>query len=327
MNLAFGVVALIGALAFVPADDRPHRTRLDVPGSITAMLGLVGIVYGLGNAASNGWSDIWTLGPVIAGIVSMIIFVLIQRRAAHPLLPLPVVLDRVRGAAYLTLWISGIGMFAVFLFLTYYLQEILKFSPLMTGVAFLPMIGAVVISSIIFGAVLFPRVGPRPLVSVGCLLAAIGMAMFTAISATSGYAAHVLPALLVTGLGFGMIFSPAQNAATSGILSSDAGVASALVNTVQQIGGAIGTAMLNSFAVTAAAIYLKHHAASVSQSTMIINATIAGNQLVFWAAAGVFLAGSVVAAILFRSGPIPVNTNADHLRNKPKFASDESHSE
>lgn len=313
VNLIFGVVALIGALAFVPGDDRSHQTRLDLPGCITATLGLVGIVFGLGNAASNGWSDVWTLVPVIAGMVSMIVFVLIQLKVAHPLLPLHVVLDRVRGAAYLTLWICGIGMFAVFLLLTYYLQEVLKFSPVMTGVAFLPMIGAVVISSIIFGAALFPRVGPRPLVPVGCLLAAIGMTMFTGISATSSYAAHVLPALLVTGLGFGMIFSTVQNAATSGIQAHDAGVASAMVNTVQQIGGAIGTAVFNSLAVTAAATYLKNHAASASQPTTIINATVAGDQFVFWAAGGVFLVGGFVAAILFRSGPIPVPTNAGHF--------------
>jgi EmrB/QacA subfamily drug resistance transporter len=309
VNLIFGIVALIGALAFVPGDERSNQTRLDLPGSTTSMLGLVGIVFGLGSAASNGWSDVWTLGPVIAGMISMIVFVLIQRRVAHPLLPLHVVLDRVRGAAYLTLWICGIGMFAIFLFLTYYLQEVLEFSPVMTGVAFLPMIGAVVASSIIFGAVLFPRVGPRPLVPVGCMLAAVGMAMFTGISATSGYAAHVLPALLVTGVGFGMIFSPVQSAATSGIQAREAGVASAMVSTVQQIGGAIGTAVFNSLAVTAAATYLKNYAASASQPTTIINATIAADHLVFWAAAGVFLAGGVVAAALFRSGPIPVSTD------------------
>ena len=320
VNLVFGIVALIGALAFVPSDERSHRARLDFPGSITVVLGLVSIVYGLGNAASNGWIDVWTLVPMIFGIVSMIVFVLIQHRATHPLLPLQVVLDRGRGAAYLTLWISGIGMFAVFLFLTYYMQEVLKFSPVRTGVAFLPLIGAVVVSSIIFGAVLFPRVGPRPLVSVGCVLAAIGMAMFTSISATSGYAAHTLPALLVTGLGFGMIFSPAQNTATSGIRACDAGVASAMVNTVQQIGGSLGTAMFNSLAVTAAATYLKDHTSSY-QPTMSINATLAATQLVFWAAAGVFLLGGIVAVILFRSGPIVINDKINNVMTKQNVLS------
>ncbi|SHI20399.1 drug resistance transporter, EmrB/QacA subfamily [Pollutimonas bauzanensis] len=313
VNLIFGAIALIGALMFVPRDDRQQRAPLDVPGAITATLGLVGIVYGLGSAASNGWSNFWTIGPVIAGLGLMIAFVVIERRVDNPMLPLHVVLDRTRGTAYLTLWITGMGMFAIFLFLTYYLQEILKFGPVMTGAAFLPMIGAVVISSIISGAVLFPRTGPRPLVPIGCVLAAVGMAMFTVIGATSSYAAHVLPALLVTGLGFGMIFSPVQNAATSGLRSHDAGVASAMVNTVQQIGGAIGIVVFNSLASAAVAAYLANHAAKASQPTTIIDATLAGDHLVFWTASGVFIAGGVLAALLFRSGAIPV------LRS-PEFA-------
>lgn len=309
VNLIFGVVALIGALAFIPSDNRSRHTYLDLPGSMAAILGLIGIVVGLGNAASAGWTDAWAFGPVLAGSASIIVFVLIQRRVAYPLLPLHVVYDRVRSAAYLTLWIAGIGMFAVFLFLTYYLQEILKFSPIMTGLAFLPMIGAVVVSSIVFGAALFPRLGPRPLVPLGCVLAATGMIMLTRIEATTGYASHILPALLVTGLGFGMIFSPVQNAATSGVNARDAGVASAMVNTVQQIGGAIGTAVFNSLAVTTAGNYLRT-AAPASQKAAITQATMAADHLVFWAAAGVFFAGGIVSAVLFRSGPIPVNLHA-----------------
>lgn len=316
VNLIFGVIALIGALMFVPRDDRLQTTRLDLPGVTAATLGLVGIVYGLGSAASNGWSDFWTISPVVAGLSLMIAFVVIELRSDNPMLPLRVVLDRTRGTAYLTLWITGIGMFAVFLFLTYYLQEILKFGPVITGAAFLPMIGAVVISSIISGAVLFPRTGPRLLVSFGCVLAAVGMAMFTVIGATSSYIAHVLPALLVTGLGFGMIFSPVQNAATSGVHAHDAGVASAMVNMVQQIGGAIGIAVFNSLASAAVAAYLANHAATASHPTTIIDATLAGDHLIFWAASCVFLAGGVVAALLFRSGSIPVRS--------PEFASKDS---
>ncbi|WP_218002794.1 DHA2 family efflux MFS transporter permease subunit [Paraburkholderia oxyphila] len=311
VNLIFGVVALFGALAFVPRGDRSPRTRLDLPGITTAMLGLVGIVYGLGNAASRGWGDIWTLAPLAAGVILMMMFVMIERRVDNPLLPLSVVLDRVRGAAFLTLWICGMGMFAVFLFLTYYLQEILKFSPVNAGVAFLPMIGAVVMSSIVFGTALFPRTGPRPLVPIGCALAAAGMSMFTGISANASYTVHVLPALLVTGIGFGMIFSPVQNAATSGVHAHDAGVASAMVNTVQQVGGAIGIAAFNSLASTAVSNYLTKHADAATQPATLTRATLAGDHLVFWSAAGVFFAGGIVALLLFRNGPIPVNLYAN----------------
>ncbi|TKI02838.1 DHA2 family efflux MFS transporter permease subunit [Martelella alba] len=311
VNLLFGAIALIGTLMFVPHDNRPRRTRLDLPGAVTATLGLVGIVYGLGSAASHGWGDVWTISPVIAGLGLIVAFMVIEGRAASPMLPLRVILDRTRGTAYLTLWIAGTGMFAVFLFLTYYLQEILMFGPIITGTAFLPMIAAVVVSSLISGAMLFPRTGPRLLVSAGCVLAAIGMAMFTMIGAASSYATHVLPALLVTGLGFGMIISPVQNAATSGVHPHDAGVASAMVNTVQQIGGAMGIAVFNSLASFAAAGYLTTHADKASHPATSIAATLAGDHLVFGVAAGIFLAGGLIAALLFRRGAIALDASGN----------------
>ena len=304
VNLIFGAVALLGALAFLPRDDSPQRMPLDLSGAIAATLGLLGIVSGLGNAAANGWSGLGTLGPLLAGLGLMITFVLIEHHAEQPMLPLRIVLDRTRGGAYLTLGVTGMGMFAVFLFLSYYLQDILKFGPILSGAAFLPMIGAVVVSSIVSGAALFPRMGPRWLASAGCGLAAVGMAMFTAIDANSSYAAHILPPLLVSGLGFGMIISPVQNAATSGVQHQDAGAASALVSAAQQIGGAIGIAVFNSLSSTAIAAHTARHAASASRPASIIDATLAGNHLVFGAACGAFLCGGILAALLFRSGPI-----------------------
>jgi predicted MFS family arabinose efflux permease len=275
------------------------------------VLGLVGIVYGLGNAEAKGWKDFWTLGPAMAGVVLLIVFVLIERRASYPLLPLRVVLDRVRGTAYLAVGISGTGMFAVFLFLTYYLEDTLKFIPIETGAAFLPMIGAVMVTAVFSGSVLMPRTGPRPLVPIGCVLAAAGMAMLTGIAASSSYAGSVLPALLVTGPGFGMIFGPVQNAATSGVQTHEAGVASAMVNTAQQIGGSIGTAVFSSLTATAIADYLKAHAATGARPATISDATLAGYRLVFWVAAAVFLGAAVLAALVFRSGPLPVSTDAE----------------
>ena len=306
VNLIIAVAAFAGAVAFLHDGVRPERVRLDVSGTITAVLGLVGIVYGLGNAASKGWSDFWTLGPVLAGVLLLVVFVLIERRASHPLLPLGVVLDRVRGTAYLTVAISGTGMFAVFLFLTYYLEETLKLTPIETGAAFLPMIGAVMVAAVFSGAVLLPRTGPRPLVPIGCLLAAVGMAMLTGIGPNSSYAGNVLPALLVTGLGFGLIFGPVQNVATSGVRDDEAGAASAMVNVVQQIGGAIGTAVFSSLFGTAITGYLKAHAPTAT----IADATIAGYHLVFWVASAVFLSSALLAALLFRSGPVPINQDA-----------------
>ncbi|HEY0259973.1 MAG TPA: DHA2 family efflux MFS transporter permease subunit, partial [Lacisediminihabitans sp.] len=279
VNLIFAVLAFLGAIVFLRDGTRPARVRFDAAGAVTAVLGLAGIVYGLGNAADHGWTDPVTFIPTIIGVAALIAFVVIERRVDHPLLPIKVVLDRVRGASYLTLGIAGAGTFVIFLFLTYYLQQTLGISPILTGVAFLPMIGCVMIGAVVSGTVLMPRVGPRPLVPAGALLAAIGLALLTRIGTDTGYAATVLPSLLIMGLGFGLIFGPVQNAATSGVTVSDAGVASAMVNTSQQIGGSIGTAVFSSLAALATSRYLATHG-----TTRTADATIASYHLVFWIA-------------------------------------------
>jgi MFS family permease len=240
----------------------------------------------------------------------VILFVLLERRASRPLLPLPVILDRVRGAAYLSVGISGIGGFAVFLFLTYYLQETLTFSPLQSGAAFLPMVGLVMAGAIVSGAVLMPRTGPRPIVAAGGLLAAIGMAMLTGIGVQSSYTAGVLPALLVIGLGLGLIFGPGQNAATSAVAAHESGVASAMVNIAQQIGGSIGLAVFSSLSATVTTHYLNAHPTTATQPATVVAATLASYHVVFWIAAALFLGGAVLAALLLRRSPLPVDTDA-----------------
>ncbi|MGF6883972.1 EmrB/QacA subfamily drug resistance transporter [Nocardia sp. GAS34] len=308
VNLIIAVAALVGAFGFLAAGGRPERTRLDVSGTVTAVLGLVGIAYGLGDAASKGWNDFRTLGPVVAGVLLVIVFVLIERRVSRPLLPLSVLLDRVRGAAYLSIGISGIGGFAVFLFLTYYLQDTLKFTPIQAGAAFLPMVGSVMVGAIVSGAVLMPRTGPRPIMAAGGLLAAIGMAMLTGIGVGSSYAGGVLPALLAIGSGLGLIFGPGQNAATSGVRPHESGVASAMVNIAQQIGGSIGLAVFSSLSATATTNYLDRHAATATRPATIAEATLTSYHFVFWLAAALFLAGAVLAALLLRRGPLAADT-------------------
>ncbi|KAA2265393.1 MFS transporter [Solihabitans fulvus] len=310
VNLIIAALAFAGALLFLPDGGRPERTRLDGSGTITAVLGLVGIAYGLGNAASKGWGDFWTLGPVVAGVLLLIVFVLIERRVANPLLPLSVILDRGRGAAYLSIGISGTGGFAVFLFLTYYLQDTLRFTPIQSGLAFLPMVGSVMVGAIVSGAVLMPRIGPRPIVPTGSLLAAIGLAMLTGIDAGTSYAGGVLPPLIIIGVGLGLIFGPGQNAATSGVRPHESGVASAMVNIAQQVGGAIGLAVFSSLGATVITNYLTAHAATASNPATIVDATLSSYHFVFWVAAALFLGGAVLTALLFRRGPVPVDPNA-----------------
>ena len=304
VNIAIAVVAVVGSVVWLRDAERPERVRLDLAGTLTIVLGLVGLVHGLGHAASAGWGDPWTIGSLVAGAALVAAFFLVERRAAHPLLPLGVLLDRTRGAAYLCVGITGIGSFAVFLFLTYYLVDILGFSPIQSGTAFLPMVAMLVVGAVVSGAVLMPRVGPRPIVPVGCLLGAGGLALLTGIGARSTYSGSVLPALLALGLGLGLglVFGPAQNAATSGTAASEAGVASAMVNTTQQIGGSIGTAVFSALASGLITSYLAVHGPGE-----IIAATLSSYHLVFWVAAATFLASAVVAVLLFRSGPLAVD--------------------
>ena len=309
VNVIIAGFAVVGALFFLVDHGRPDNTRLDIQGTVLALLGLVGIVFGLGNAATKGWSDARTLGPIAVGILLIVVFVLIEQRARNPLLPLSVVVDRGRGASFLAIGISGTGGFAVFLFVTYYLAETLHFSPIKTGMAFLPMIALVMVGAVISGAVLLPRIGPRPIVPTGCLLAAIGMAMLVGLGTNSTYVAGVLPPLLILGLGLGLIFGPGQNAATSAVRAHEAGVASAMVNIAQQIGGAIGLAAFSSLDTMATSNYLTAHAATATATATKTAATLAGYHFVFWAAAGLFLAGAVLTAALFRTGPLPAGAD------------------
>ena len=308
VNLVIAAFALVGA-AFVLRDDTPvTRPKLDLPGALTAVVGLVGVVYGLANAESKGWSSPLTILPIIIGLVVLVAFVVIEQRSSHPLLPMRVVLDRNRGGAYLTLAIAGIGMFGVFLFLTYYLIQILTFSPVQTGLAFLPMLAVLIVVATVAGSTLVPRIGPRPMVPVGALVAAGGMALMTRVELDSTYVGGVLLPLILIGAGLGFVFAPVQNAATSGVDPEDAGVASAMINTVQQVGGSIGTALLSSFAASAVTGYLEGKTPS---DGVLALASLHSYHVVFWWSAAFFAACAVVAAIVFRSGPIQVDPDAD----------------
>jgi EmrB/QacA subfamily drug resistance transporter len=307
VNLIIAAIAVGGALTRLKDDPITTRARIDVPGVITAVGGLVGLVYGLGKVETDGWSSPGALTPMILGAIVLVAFVLIEMRVANPLLPLRVVLDRNRGGAYAAIGIAGAGMFGIFLFLTYYLVNVLHFTPIRTGVGFLPLLAGIMLSATTAGSILVPRVGPRPLVPVGALVAAGGMAYLTRLGLHSTYAGGVLPALIVIGLGLGLVFAPVQNAATSGVEHRDAGVASAMINTVQQIGGSIGTALLSSFAASAGTHYATSHTPS---ATLAAEAALHSYHTVFWWSVGFFLLASLIGAVVFRSGPLAVDPDA-----------------
>jgi hypothetical protein len=240
-----------------------------------------------------------TIGCLAASVVLLTAFVAVQRRSSHPLLPLRVVLDRNRGGAYLAVVISGIGLFGVFLFLTYYLQQTLGFSPIQTGVGFLPMSAVIMVTATTSTIKLVPRFGARPLVTTGMTLAAAAMVVFTQLTPDSTYAGHVLPGLLIMGLGLGLIFAPSFNNATLGVDPSDAGVASAMVNTSQQVGGSIGTALLSTLAASATTSYLTGR---VPSPEVVTQAAVHGYTTAFWWSAAIFATGAVLCGLVLRPG-------------------------
>jgi EmrB/QacA subfamily drug resistance transporter len=306
VNLLFAALAVAGALAYIRGGRPAARPGMDWPGTVLACAGLFLIVFGFSHAETAGWTSALTLGCLVLGPVLLAGFVVAEQRSAHPLLPLRVIVDRTRGGSYVAVFISGIAIFGTFLFLTYYLQLIKGESPLTTGLLFLPMIGCILIASNLASIVLLPRVGPRDLIAAGMLLGAGGMAYLTQVSVGSSYAAGVLPALLILGLGFGMIFAPAINTATTGVRRADSGVASALVNTMQQVGGSIGTSALSTIALTATASYLvAHHASALAPAI----AAVHGYVIAFTISAALLGIGCLLALAL-----LPSRHRLDELR-------------
>ncbi|MDT7642928.1 MAG: hypothetical protein QOC83_7222 [Pseudonocardiales bacterium] len=296
VNLGFAIPAALGAFALLQSKSSAVKPRIDVPGTLTATGGLFALVYGLAHAQTHGWGSSTTVGFLVAGVLLLATFVAIQARSPHALLPLPIVRERNRGGSFLALGVIGAGMFGVFLFLTYYLQQNLGYSPLKTGFAFLPMTGALVITAGISARVL-PRSGPRPLFAVGMALAAVGLVLLAQLGLHASYATEVLPGLILVGAGIGLVFPPATNIATSGVNAADAGVASALVNTAPQVGGSIGTALLSTFAASATSSYL---AGTHATATVVARAAVHGYTTAFWWSAGIFAAGALITGLLVR---------------------------
>ena len=299
INVFIAAVALVGALVFVPTLTRSGpRPRLDLPGTVLVSAALFGLVYGFSNAETDGWDSPLTWGMLAGAGVLLVAFVWWQTRAAHPLLPLAIVLDRNRGAAYSSVLIAGAGMFGIFLFVTYFMQGTLGYSPIQAGLAFLPMIGMLVLAAQVGTNFLVPRFGPKLLVPAGMILGVIGMLWLTQLDASSSYAPDLLLPLMTIGFAMGTIMPASMQTATLGVDREFAGVASAMVNTSQQVGGSIGTSLLNTMAATAAADYLATH----TPVTAVIgeHAAIASYSTAYLWGAGFFAVGAVMSALLFR---------------------------
>jgi len=302
VNVVLAVFAVTGAVRLLTTQPRDPSVHIDWPGTVLVVGGLVSVVYGLSEADTSGWGAPTTVALLIAGVVLLAAFVLVEQRVAHPLLPLRIVLNRFRGGAYLAIGLSAIGVFGIFLFLTYYLQLTLAYSPVKSGLAFLPMIAAIIASSTTSSGVLMPRFGPRPLIPSGLLIAAGGLALLASqLGLRTSYLAWILPALLMVGVGLGLVFGCGLNTATYGTGAADAGVASALVNTNQQVGGSIGTALLNTLAASALTSYVLAHGHSpLDLAQAAVHSYVVG----FWVSAAILTGSAVVCALVLPSGTL-----------------------
>src|SRR5437588_5941820 len=292
VNLVFAAIAAAGALAYLRGGRPASRPQLDWPGAVLACAGLFAIVFGFSQAETAGWTAALTVGSLVGGIVLLAGFVVAEQRVPHPLLPLRVIVDRARGGAYVAVGISGMALFGTFLFLTFYLQVVKVFSPLTTGLLFLPMTASILISSNLSSSI---GLGPRALIAAGMLLGAGGLVLLTQVTVTSSYVSNVLPGLVILGLGFGLIFAQAINTATAGVALEDSGVASALVNTMQQVGGSIGTSALSTIALSATATYLIGHDAGPQAQAI---AATYGYTIAFGVSAGLLALGFILAIVL-----------------------------
>jgi len=307
VNLIFVVIAFAGGLLLLQKSKRDTAVKLDMVGTVLVTGGLFSLVYGFANAESHDWDSPLTWGFLLAGVVLVAAFAFWQTRAEHPLLPLRVLLDRNRGASFVALAVVGAGMFGIFLFLTYYLQQVLAFSPVQTGVAFMPMVLGLMISSTVAAAVLLPRIGPKPIVPVGMGISVAALVLLTTLGADSSYLPDVVVPLFIMGLGMGSVMAPAMNLAIAGVDASDAGVASAAVNTLQQVGGSIGTALLTTMFSSAVTGYVADH--DPTDPATMLGASLHGYETAYWWSAGFFAVGLVVSLVLYRRGVAQADTS------------------
>ena len=265
VNVVLALIGTLAALLTLRRQKRERAQRLDIAGTVTVTIGLLGLVYGFSNAYEQGWSNPITILCLAGGVLLIAAFAVIESRVSSPILPLRVFASRVRSASLLVLFLGSVGLFTVILFLTYYLQENLGFTPLQAGLAFLPQTLGAVGASLASG-ILLRRLPGSLLISIGLAMAATGSFLLGRITAEDTYLSVVLPGVTLLGAGTGLALSIALNLAISGVRPEDAGVASASANAVQQIGGSIGPSLFNTIAGSALASYLA--ARSVDMTTL-----------------------------------------------------------
>ena len=302
VNIPIAAAALLGAIFLPRGTARSGLRSFDIRGVITSAAGLVALVYAFTLAEGRGWGDQVVLLLLAAGVALLGLFILVESRISLPLLPLRIITHRIRGGALLTIGLTQVAMFGFYLFMTYYMQGVLQYSPVQAGVVFLLTAAGIAVGSTGVAGTLLPRIHPRLLIVAGLAVTAAGMLILTRLTADTDnvFALHLLPAQLLIGLGLGCVMTPATSLATAQVSTTDAGIASAAYNVVQQLGGALGTALLNSLAASVAAIALTTQGASVD------SATVRGFSVALTVAAGVLVAAALIGWLVIGN---------DHPRN------------
>ena len=307
INVPIAIVAFIAGTILVTESKSGGGSSYDIPGAILGTAGLVALVFGFTQAAKTGvgWLSVEVISLLVGAVILLVAFVLVELRSTSPLLPMRVVLERNRGGSYLASLLVFAGLFAMFLFLSYYFQYNLGYSALKSGIAFLPFSAGIIVTSGVVSNLL-PRTGPKPLMLIGLAMAAIGLATFTRISDTSSWLTSVLPGELLMSVGLALVIVPLSSLALTGVNDDDAGVASAVLNSSQQVGGSLGTALLNTFYASAVASYLVAH--HLAPSAFNPPAAIHGYHVAFWIGVGLIAAAFVAVLVLVNAGKADITT-------------------
>ena len=312
VNVPIALIAFFLATRFVNESKAQGNRTYDIPGVITATAGLFSLTYGFNRAATSGWSDSLTISFLVAAIVLLIIFIIIESKVANPMMPLRVVTERNRGGSYLGSLVVGAGLFSMFLFLGLYLQVILGYSPLKSGFAFLPFTAGIIVFAGI-ASQLLPKVGPKPLMIPGLIASSLGLLFLARITPDTSYVSHVLPALLIMSSGIALVFIPLTSTSLHNVGNHDTGVASAMVNTSQQIGGSLGTALLNTVAATATATYATANS-SLGENVQAFAMTH-GFTVAFKFSAALLFIGAIVLFFFINIGKDAVVETEDVISN------------
>ena len=313
VNVPIGILVALAAPRVLGESQR-RPGRFDLPGAITGTLGIAALVYGLSNAATseNGvshWGDTKVIVSLVAAVVLLVSFAVIEVRSKHALLPMRVLKSRDRSGSYGIMLLLGTAMFGLFFFLTLFVQTVWGYSAIKSGLSYLPMVAVIMVASAL-ASQLVPRIGARPLMLAGSLIAAGGMFWLSRLNEHSSYVGGLLGPTMVTALGLGLVFVPISLVSLSKVADNDAGVASSLLNTGQQVGGSIGLAVLGTVAWSVVANSLHNQAASAAKSGQHVTAAVQtqmqnhalalGFSKGFLTSAALALAGFVIALITIR---------------------------